>query len=84
MGDQRQLRDRPSWAERRHLVNEDADGLALGDERGGEALSRLVENLLDGVGGRRRGIHGFTACGSPGARVCRIAHDVGGAIIRYQ
>lgn len=56
MGDLRQRPDRPSRAERRHLVNEDADGIALGDERGDKTLPRLVENLLKGVWGRSRGI----------------------------
>ena len=49
MGDLRQRRDRPARAERRHLVDEDADGIAPGGERGDETLPRLVENLLEGV-----------------------------------
>ena len=54
MGELRQGRDRPSRAQRRHLVNEDADGIALGAERRDETLTRLIEHLLEGVGERSR------------------------------
>ena len=50
MGDLRQRLDGPLRAELRHLVNQRADGIALGGERGDETLPRLVQNLLEGVG----------------------------------
>ena len=48
MGDLGERGDGPSWMQRRHFVNEDADGIALGDKAGDETLSYLVEALLKG------------------------------------
>ena len=48
-------RDRPSRAERRHLVNEDTDGLALGHETGDETMPRFVQDPLEVVGGGSSG-----------------------------
>src|ERR1700682_3054944 len=70
MCDPRELRNWPCRAERRHLANENADGIALGDERRDEALPGPLQNLLAGVGHA----HGFTLCVSPRADVCPIAH----------
>ena len=55
MGDLRERGDGPSRVQRRHFVNEDADGIALGGKRGHETLPHLVETLLQGCRRQKQG-----------------------------
>jgi hypothetical protein len=65
MGGSLQARDRPLPAERRDLVNEGADELALGLERGDETLPLPVQKLLEDIGVRRRGRAIISTCPRP-------------------
>ena len=52
MGDLPEGGEGPAWVRHRHFVDEDPDGIALGDKRVHETLPHLVETLLKGFVGR--------------------------------